>query len=87
VRVTLCGLVAIYIEKYLNAKKEEELWENSNISPGKKYNLPKILYKENPKILSRYYYNSITILKFQHKPKKISSFQNPHIKIDLLFIT
>jgi hypothetical protein len=29
------------------------------------------------------YYNSITNLKFQHKPK-IPSFKNPHIKIDLL---
>jgi hypothetical protein len=29
------------------------------------------------------YYNSITNLKFQHKPK-LSSFKNPPIKIDLL---
>jgi len=32
------------------------------------------------------YYNSITIyLNFQHKPK-ISSFQNPHVKLDLLLL-
>jgi len=29
------------------------------------------------------YYNSITNLKLQHKPK-LSSFKNPHVKIDLL---
>jgi hypothetical protein len=53
-------------------EEEEELWENSNISPGKKYNLPKILYyKENPKILQdiNYHNSIITNLKFQHKPK------------------
>ncbi len=37
---------------------------------------------QNP---SRYYQNSVTNLKFQHKPK-ISSFKNPHIKIDLLLL-
>ncbi len=30
------------------------------------------------------YFNFIINLKFQHK-QKISSFKNPHIKIDLLF--
>jgi hypothetical protein len=71
-----CGL-AIYIKKYLKAKRKN--YENSNISPCKKYNLQKSPLKEtkNP---SRYYYNSIiTNLKFQHKPK-ISSFKNPHNK-------
>jgi hypothetical protein len=33
---------------------------------------------QNP---SRYYYNSRTNLNFQHKPK-LSSFKNPHLKID-----
>ncbi len=42
-----------------------------------KYNLQKNPLKET-KILSRYY-NSITNLKFQHKPK-LSSFKNPPIK-------
>jgi hypothetical protein len=32
---------------------------------------------------SRYYYNSITNLKFQHKPR-YPSFKNPHTKIDPL---
>jgi hypothetical protein len=36
---------------------------------------------------SRYYYNSsITNLKIRYKPKKISSFKNSHIKIDLLLL-
>jgi hypothetical protein len=60
--VSHCGL-AIYIKKYLNAK--EELWELKYFTM-QKYNLQKILSKKpNP---SRYY-NSITNLKFQHKPK------------------
>jgi hypothetical protein len=37
---------------------------------------------QNP---STYYYNSVTNLKFQHKPT-ISSFKNPCIKIDLLLL-
>ncbi len=42
------------------------------------------LQKKKTKNPSRHYYNSIiTNLKFQHKPK-LSSFKNPHIKIDLL---
>jgi hypothetical protein len=57
--------LAIYILKYFKAK--EELWEKSNISLGKN-----IIFKnsskrnQNP---SRYYNNSITNFKFQHKPK------------------
>jgi hypothetical protein len=31
------------------------------------------------------YHNSLTNLKFQHKPK-ILSFKNPHLKIDLLLL-
>jgi hypothetical protein len=43
----------------------------------------KIIEKnQNP---SRYYYNSVTNLKFQHKPKYRLS-KNPHIKIDLLLL-
>jgi hypothetical protein len=57
---------------------------NSNISQCKffKTNQP---FKRNQKNPSRYYYNSIIItnLKFQTQAK-ISSFQNPPIKIDLL---
>jgi hypothetical protein len=59
-----CGL-AIYIKKYLKAK-EEDLWKLKYFNM-QKYNLSKNPLKEtqNP---SRYY-NSITNLKFQHKPK------------------
>ncbi len=48
-----------------------------NFPPDKDYYIKKNPVKEtkNP---SRYY-NSITNLKFQHKPK-ILSFKNPHIK-------
>jgi hypothetical protein len=65
--------LAIYIEKYLKAK--EELWKFKYFTM-QKYNRPKNPLKEtkNP---SRYH-NSISNLKFQHKP-------NYHLmKIDLL---
>jgi hypothetical protein len=75
--------LAIYIEKYL--KPEEELLKLKYFTM-QKYNLPKKSSKRNQNP-SRYYHNSITNLKFQHKPKKISSFKNPHIKIDLLLGT
>jgi hypothetical protein len=60
----------------------------------KYFTMPKkyLIFKKNPlkqrnQNPSRYYYyNSIiTNLKFQHKAK-ISSFKNPHIKIDLLLL-
>jgi hypothetical protein len=68
------------LKNYLKAK--EELWKLKYFTM-QKYNLPKKSSKktQNP---SRYY-NSITNLKFQHKPK-LSSFKNPHIKIDLLLL-
>jgi hypothetical protein len=60
---------AIYIKKYLKAK--EELWKLKYFTMQKYINLPKkkkspLKENQNP---SRYY-NSITNLKFQHKPKK-----------------
>jgi hypothetical protein len=60
--VSQCGL-AIYINKYLKAK--EELWK-LNISPCKN-----IIFKKSSKRNQNppRYYNSITNLKFQHKPK------------------
>jgi hypothetical protein len=63
--VSHCGL-AIYILKYLRAK-EEELWKLKYFTM-QKHNLQKKSSKgnQNP---SRYY-NSITNLQFQHKPKK-----------------
>jgi hypothetical protein len=71
--VSHCGL-AIYILKYLKGK--EELW-NSNISPCKNIMFKKSSQRnQNP---SRYYYNSITNLKFQHKPKYHFS-KNPLVK-------
>jgi hypothetical protein len=78
--VSHCGL-AIYITKYLKAK-EEELWKLNYISPFKN-----IIFKKSSKRNQNpsRYYNSMTILKFQHKPK-IPSFKNPHIKIDLLLL-
>ncbi len=66
------------LKKYFNAKRKN--YGNSNISPCKKYNLKKIFWKNQ----ESFKINSITNLKFQHKPK-ISSFKNPHLKIDLLF--
>jgi hypothetical protein len=53
------GSLAIYIKEYLNAK--EELWKRKyfTIQKSSKRN-------QNP---SKYHYDSITNLKFQHKPK------------------
>jgi hypothetical protein len=62
--VSHCGL-AIYIKKYLKAK--EELWELKYFIMQKS-NLQKILSKK-PKSFKITYYNSVTNLKFQHKPK------------------
>jgi hypothetical protein len=77
--VSHCGL-AIYIKSYLKAK--EELWKLQNISTCKNIIFKKPSERnQNP---SRYY-NSVTNLKFQHKPKR-SSFKNPHIEIDLLLL-
>jgi hypothetical protein len=49
-----------------------------------KYNLQKNPLKQT-KILSKYY-NFVTNLKFQHKPKYHFFSKNPHIKIDLLLL-
>jgi hypothetical protein len=76
----VCHTIALpFTLKSILRKKKN--YGNSNISPCKN-----IIFKnpfkrnQNP---STYYYNSITNLKFQHKPK-IPSFKNPHIKIDPL---
>jgi len=61
--VTLCGL-AIYIKKYLKAK-EDLLWKLKYFTM-QKYNLQKSSKRKQN--LSRYY-NSLTNLQFQHKPK------------------
>jgi hypothetical protein len=67
------------LKKYLKAKEELRKLKYFTIQ---KYNLQKKSSSRNQNP-SRYFYNSITNLKFQHKPK-ISSSKNPHIKIDLL---
>jgi hypothetical protein len=72
--------LAIHIKKYLNSK--EELWKLKYGLTMQKYNLQKESSKRNQNPSK--YYKSIPNLKFQHKPKKISSFKNPHIKIDPL---
>jgi hypothetical protein len=71
--------LAIYIKKYLKAKEELPKLKYFTMQ---KYNLQKNSLKKNQN-LSRYYYNSIINLKFQHKAK-ISSVKNPHIKLNLL---
>jgi len=75
--VSHCGL-AIYIQKVSEGKKEE-LWK------FKYFTMQKSERNQNP---SRYYYNSITNLKFQHKPKyhlsKILILKK--IKLDLLLL-
>ncbi len=55
---------------------ETQIFHHAKITP----NLPKKSSKRNQNP-SRYY-NSKPNLKFQHKPKKISAFKNPHMKID-----
>jgi hypothetical protein len=62
-----------YVQKDL--KEKEELWKNLNISPCQKkkkknHNLQKkILENKETKILQYKYYNSLTNLKFENKPK------------------
>jgi hypothetical protein len=60
--------LAISIKKYFKAK-EEELWKFKYNCTTQKYNL----FQKNPlketKILQAFIINSITKLKFQHKPK------------------
>ncbi len=59
----MCHTMALpfYIKKYLKAN--EELWKLKYISPCKNIIFRKSS-KKKPKKLSRYYYNSITNLKF-----------------------
>jgi hypothetical protein len=61
--------------------RQKKNYGNSNVSPCKN-----IIFKKSSKRNQNpsRYYNSITNLKFQKSQAKISSFKNPHIKIDLL---
>jgi len=61
--VSHCDL-AIYIKKYLKAKEE---LQKLKYFTTQKYNLQKKSCKRNQNPST--YYNSITNLKFQHKPK------------------
>jgi hypothetical protein len=63
--VSHCGLAIYIIKKYLKAK-EEELWKFRHFTM-QKYNLQKKSSERNQNP-SRYH-NSITNLRFQHKPK------------------
>jgi hypothetical protein len=78
-RPSHCRLALFYIRIYLKAKRR--VTKNSNISPCKKYDLQKNPRKET-KIL-RDNYNSLNSSQASTQAK-ISSFKNPHIKIELV---
>jgi len=63
-------------KNYLKAK--EELWKLKYFSM-QKYNLPNILYKKPKSFKVLQFYNESQV----STQAKISSFKNPHIKIDL----
>jgi hypothetical protein len=65
---------------FLKPQAKEEWWKSKYFTM-QKYKSSKKSSKRNQNP-SRYH-NSITNLKFQHKPK-MSSLKNPHMKIDLL---
>jgi hypothetical protein len=71
----VCHSVALpfTLKKYLKVK--EELWKLKYISPCKNIIFKKINPLKQNQNPSRYYYNSITNLKFQHKPKKYHLFK------------
>jgi hypothetical protein len=71
------------IKKWLKLK--EELWKFKYFTM-QKYNLPKkILYQKETKILQDIVITLELISSFNTSPK-LSCFQNPHIKIDLLLL-
>jgi hypothetical protein len=75
-------IVALPITFKSTLRKKKELWKLKYFAM-QKYNLQKNPLKENQNP-SRYY-NFVTSCKFQ-KQAKIPSFQNPHIKIDLILL-
>jgi len=68
--------LAIYIKRYLKAKKK---YENSNISPCKT-----IIFKKSSKKTKILQDIKLCNSSQVSTQAKISSFKNPHIKIDLL---
>jgi hypothetical protein len=71
--------LAIYIEKYLNAKKE--LSKFKYISQCRN-----IIFKQNPLKEIKILQDIITLYNLSQVPTeaRISSFKNPHVKINLL---
>jgi hypothetical protein len=78
--VSLCGL-AIYIKKYLKAK-EKNYGNSKIISPCKI-----IIFKKKKPKKTKILQDIITLqlISCLNTSQNISSFQNPHIKIDLLY--
>jgi hypothetical protein len=75
--------ISAQFQPHYNVKNYDE---NSNISPCRNIILKKNPLKKETQNPSKYYYNTRTNLKFQHKAN-ISCFKNPHIiKIDLLLL-
>jgi hypothetical protein len=82
--VTLWPKLPFTLKKSILRQKKKK-HGNSNISPCRNIIFQKSS-KRNKNPL-RYYYKNCIIsnLKFRHKPK-ISSFKNPHVKVDLLLL-
>jgi hypothetical protein len=79
--VTLVAFAIFTLKSMYLKAKEEELWKLKYLT------IQNILFKKSSKRNQNpsRYYNSMTILKFQHKPK-IPSFKNPQIKTNLLLL-
>ncbi len=76
----LCHTVALpFTLKKVSQEKKKNYGNSNIISPCKNIIFKKSSCERNQNP-SRYYYNFVTNLKFQHKPK-ISSFENPQIKL------
>jgi hypothetical protein len=68
-------------------RQKKKNYGNSNISPCKNNIIFKRKFSKRNQNPSRYYFNSITNLNFQHNLAKISCFKNPHIKNRPIIIT
>jgi hypothetical protein len=76
----VCHAVALPF-KFKSILRQKKNYGNSNISPCKKYNLPKNPLKET-KILQEI--RTLELKSQVSTRAKMSCFKNPHIKIDLL---